>query len=200
MCLYVDDGLLFCQEKSVVSEILNDLQTHFHVKICSPTCFVKMKIENCNNYILYIRLDYLRNKFNMTEANTNSVPAAPHVKLTKLDVQEEEISLKKSCEVSHTCCNNKPPWYSSCCQSGESTYTFLWKTSLDLFRENIHKIPKIMECVSYQNITGHHRSSWVQWCRLRQWCFTTGYVFIKNGAGHLIISKSTKTCIVHNRR
>ena len=47
-----------------------------------------MQVEKCNNYIFIHQTKYIEEllkKFNMTEANSNSVPADPHVKLMKTD-------------------------------------------------------------------------------------------------------------------
>lgn len=88
LCLYVDDGLLLCKDKSVLTEVINDLQTNFDVKTYPLSCFVGMQIEKTNNYIFIHQTKYIEQllkKFNMTEANSNSVPADPHVKLMKTD-------------------------------------------------------------------------------------------------------------------
>lgn len=89
LCLYVDDGLLFCKDKSIMMEVINDLQTNFDLKVYPTlTTFVGMQIEKQEDCIVVHQrkyIDQLLKKFNMLDANPNSVPADPNVKLQKAD-------------------------------------------------------------------------------------------------------------------
>lgn len=94
LCLYVDDGLLFSQDESILGEIVKDLKTIFEIKILkTPGNFVGMQIEKFKNCIFIHQTKYVEqvlNKFNMNNANINSVPAEPHVKLQKVDGEPEK--------------------------------------------------------------------------------------------------------------
>ncbi|KAL0882308.1 hypothetical protein ABMA27_000825 [Loxostege sticticalis] len=87
-CLYVDDGLIFSKSKSVLQGIVNDLQQVFELKTCPVNNYVGMEIEKTEKQIFIHQGKYIQkllNRFNLTNANPNSVPADPSIKLEKED-------------------------------------------------------------------------------------------------------------------
>lgn len=93
-CLYVDDGLLFSTDESALKVITEELNSIFEIKVLNtPRNFVGMQIEILNNCIFIHQTQYIEqllNKFNMNDANTNSVPVDPHMKLQKGDGEPEK--------------------------------------------------------------------------------------------------------------
>lgn len=90
LSIYVDDGLLFSKSKSVLLSVTNDLKTIFDMTICSPGNFIGMEIKIFEKYIFIPQSKYIKqllNKFNMENANPNSVPVDPHLKLAHLNVR-----------------------------------------------------------------------------------------------------------------
>lgn len=88
LCLYVDDGLLISKEKLVLKEIIDELKLSFNLKISPPSNFIGMQIEINKNYIFIHQTKYIEKlleKFKMSSANPNSIPADPYVKLQKSD-------------------------------------------------------------------------------------------------------------------
>lgn len=87
LCLYVDDGLLFSTDKLALKEITEELQTILEIKIITEPCnFVGMQIKQFNKSIFIHQTKYteqILQKFNMNEANPNSIPVDPHMKLCK---------------------------------------------------------------------------------------------------------------------
>lgn len=113
LLIYVDDGLLFSQEKYVLDDILNDLRTNFEITTCKPTNFVGMQLEICRESIFIHQtkyIEHLLNKFNMTDANPNSVPADPHVKLEKCEAPPEKNILYREAvgSLMHTAIVSRP--------------------------------------------------------------------------------------------
>lgn len=93
LCLYVDDGLLFSKSKSTINTVIDDLKTVFEMRTYPPTNFVGMQIEKGDKYIFIHQSKYIEQllyKFNMENANSNSVPVDPHTKLEKSDHQPEK--------------------------------------------------------------------------------------------------------------
>lgn len=94
LCLYVDDGLLFSIDEFALKEITKDLKTIFEIKVLNvPSNFVGMQIEMLDNCIFVHQTKYIEqmlHKFNMIDANTNSVPVDPHMKLQKGEGEPEK--------------------------------------------------------------------------------------------------------------
>lgn len=93
LCIYVDDGLLFSKSKFVLQSVTNDLKTIFDMTICPPGNFVGMEIQVFEKYIFIHQSKYIKqllNKFNMDNANPNSVPVDPHSKLEKSENQPDK--------------------------------------------------------------------------------------------------------------
>ncbi|GBP12632.1 Retrovirus-related Pol polyprotein from transposon TNT 1-94 [Eumeta japonica] len=94
LCLYVDDGLLFSKSESALKEITKELQSLLEIKILNtPSNFVGMQIEMLNNGIFIHQTKYVEQmleKFNMTDANPNTIPVDPHVRLQKGDGESEK--------------------------------------------------------------------------------------------------------------
>lgn len=88
LCLYVDDGLLISKERLVLKEVIDELKLSFDLKTCPPSNFVGMQIEKNKRHIFIHQTKYIEKlleKFNMSCANPNSIPADPHVKLQKTE-------------------------------------------------------------------------------------------------------------------
>lgn len=94
LCLYVDDGLLFCKDESALKHVADELKTEFEIKISNNIrTFVGMQIEILSNGIFIHQTKYvdkLLSKFNMTDTSPNSVPVDPHVKLQKGESEPEK--------------------------------------------------------------------------------------------------------------
>lgn len=93
LLLYVDDGLLCSTNPTIITEVLNDLQKEFNVKICEALNFIGIQIEQCKDYIFIHQRKYIEkmlSKFNLDNANPNSIPADPHVTLQKSTVLEDK--------------------------------------------------------------------------------------------------------------
>lgn len=90
LCLYVDDGLLFYEDKSILQDVINGIKDHFDIKTSFASNFVSMQIIKNEKYIFIHQskyIDQLLNRFNMIDINPNSIPADPHVRLHKSEDQ-----------------------------------------------------------------------------------------------------------------
>ncbi|GBP46785.1 Retrovirus-related Pol polyprotein from transposon TNT 1-94 [Eumeta japonica] len=93
LLLYVDDGLLCSTSPTIITEVLNHLQKEFNVKICKTSNFIGIQIEQCKDYIFIHQRKYIEellSKFDLDNANPNSIPADPHVTLQKSTVLENK--------------------------------------------------------------------------------------------------------------
>ena len=94
LALYVDDGLLMASKLSTINEVLSVLKGSFDTTACKADCFVGMQIEqDRESKTIFIHqsnyIDKILNKFGMNDAKTLSVPADPHVSLTKASDDDE---------------------------------------------------------------------------------------------------------------
>ncbi|GBP15544.1 Retrovirus-related Pol polyprotein from transposon TNT 1-94 [Eumeta japonica] len=93
LLLYVDDGLLCSTSPTIITEVLNHLQKEFNVKLCKTSNFIGIQIEQCKDYIFIHQRKYIEellSKFDLDNANPNSIPADPHVTLQKSTVFENK--------------------------------------------------------------------------------------------------------------
>lgn len=86
LILYVDDALLLSKSKETLMHILNDLKRSFKIKVLVLDVFVGMEITKNENSIIVSQrkyIEYIINKFNMSEANPSNTPADNNVILTR---------------------------------------------------------------------------------------------------------------------
>lgn len=88
LALYVDDGLIISKSQAAIDTIVNRLKQHFQVTLDDATEFIGIEIKRNRERktITLKQSGYIRNvlkRFNMTEANTSSIPADPSVRLSK---------------------------------------------------------------------------------------------------------------------
>lgn len=192
LCLYVDDGLLFCKSKSATMEVISELQMNFEIKVYSvPTNFVGMQIEKNNNFIFIHQskyIDQLLKKFNMQHANPNYVPADPNVKL-----QKPENALKKDYpyreavgSLVHVATVSRPDIMLAVNQVSrylhsydESHWNAVKKILKYLKETKSYGLCYTSNCDS-TDLTGYSDSDFANDLEKRR--STTGYVFLKSGA------------------
>jgi len=88
LILFVDDGLIAAPNEEYCSTIVKQLRNNFKITVSKIEYFIGMEIKynktkgtvfiNQHNYIKQVI-----NRFNMEKANPSSIPADPHVHLTK---------------------------------------------------------------------------------------------------------------------
>lgn len=192
LCLYVDDGLLLCKDKSILMEIINDLQTNFDLKICTVLSnYVGMQIEKSENYIFIHQtkyIDQLLKKFNMQDANPNCVPADPNVKLQKADdAPKENYPYREAVgSLIHAATVSRPDIMFAVSQVSRYLHSYD-----DSHWNAVKKILKYLkETKSYglcytsncdsTDLIGYSDADFANDVVTR--CSITGYVFLKNGA------------------
>lgn len=81
LILYVDDALLFCEEKEILIEIVNDFKIKFEATICETGCFVGMEIDyKADGTIMLHSESYVKRilkRFYLDDASPNTTPADP---------------------------------------------------------------------------------------------------------------------------
>lgn len=81
LILYVDDALLFCEEKEVLIKIVEDLRNNFETTVCETGNFVGMEIEYKPNGSIFIHSkNYIKSilrRFNFDDASSSCIPADP---------------------------------------------------------------------------------------------------------------------------
>lgn len=93
LLLYVDDGLVISKDRSVLDRFIDDLKENFDIKISEPKNFVGLEIERSKEHIFIHQKKYIEKiltKFNMQNANGNSIPIDPHTNLEKNKIGTEE--------------------------------------------------------------------------------------------------------------
>ncbi|CAH2099085.1 unnamed protein product [Euphydryas editha] len=191
LCLYVDDGLLLCKDKSVLTEVINDLQANFNIKTYPLSCFVGMQIEKSNDYIFIHQTQYIEQllkKFNMTEANSNSVPADPHVKLIKTDgLPERKYPYREAVgSLIHAATVSRPDILFAVSQvsrflncHNESHWNAV-KRILKYLKDTKNYGLYYMSKPDSPDVVGYSDADFANDVETRR--STTGYVFLKNGA------------------
>lgn len=191
LCLYVDDGLLLCKDKSVLTEVINDLQANFDVKTCPLTHYVGMQINRYDNCIFVHQTKYIEQllkKFNMTEANSNSVPADPHVKLTtpEKDAERKYPYREVVGSLIHAASVSRPDILFAVSQVSRFLHCYgepHWnavKRILKYLRDTKDYGLCYMSKSGSTNLVGYSDADFANDTETRR--STTGYVFIKNGA------------------
>uniref|UniRef100_A0A2A4JNV5 Reverse transcriptase Ty1/copia-type domain-containing protein n=1 Tax=Heliothis virescens TaxID=7102 RepID=A0A2A4JNV5_HELVI len=192
LLLYVDDGLLLSTDVSALTQVMNDLKKEFSIKICKSSLFIGMQIEKCDDYIFVHQRTYIEaliRRFNMCDANTNSIPADPHVILEKSTVPDrnnKHIPYREAVgSLMFTAIVSRPDIMYAVCTAArylnnyDQTHWNAVKRIIKYLKETKHfglcfrsKQSSILECYSdadYANDPDTRRS-------------TTGYVFMRNGA------------------
>ncbi|GBM60262.1 Retrovirus-related Pol polyprotein from transposon TNT 1-94 [Araneus ventricosus] len=81
LILYVDDALIFCEERKVLLEIIDDLRKRFEATICDTGCFVGMEIDYRQDGTIFLHSEsYIKRilkRFNLDGANPHTIPADP---------------------------------------------------------------------------------------------------------------------------
>lgn len=95
--LFVDDGLVFSPEKEKVDDFIQDLQATFEITVNKPRTFIGIEIEHEVNQRIFINqksyIEKLIKRFGQEEAVAVSVPADPHVILSKPDEIERNDNI-----------------------------------------------------------------------------------------------------------
>jgi hypothetical protein len=86
LLLYVDDGLIMCENANIITKIIKELEAVFKIRVFEPDVFIGLQIErdrskktmkiHQNKYI-----EQIINRFNMTQANPSLIPADPGIHL-----------------------------------------------------------------------------------------------------------------------
>ena len=100
LSLYVDDGLVCCNNKTVMSNLLSDMRKEFEITTSEPSRFVGIEIERTANGQVSIHqkhyIEKMLQRFNMSNCKPSATPACPSVKLSKAmcphsDEEREEM-------------------------------------------------------------------------------------------------------------
>lgn len=94
--IYVDNGLIFAQNKETAMKIIDQLKQVFEITVSESGYFLGMGImQDEKDGSIFIHgtsyIDRLIKKFNMEDAKIKSVPADPHVKLTSNHENKEDL-------------------------------------------------------------------------------------------------------------
>lgn len=190
LILYVDDGLIISQEQYILDKVINDLKENFEIKTCEPRNFVGLEIKRGKDYIFLHQAKYIEKiicKFNMSNANGNSIPVDVNTKLEKNKAElNKKIPYREAVgSLMHLAIVSRPDimygvsLVSRYLDSYDDSHWKAVKRIIKYLKETkdhglyfTHKQPNIVESYSdadYANDTETRRSM-------------TGYVFIKNGA------------------
>lgn len=85
ICIYVDDGIIFCESENQAEDILNKLRKEFDIHTVEPTSYLGFQIQYDSGKIKIHQSNYickLLNKFNMMACKPASSPAAQEGDLT----------------------------------------------------------------------------------------------------------------------
>uniref|UniRef100_A0A1Y1MYL6 Retrovirus-related Pol polyprotein from transposon TNT 1-94 n=1 Tax=Photinus pyralis TaxID=7054 RepID=A0A1Y1MYL6_PHOPY len=87
LILFVDDGLIIGENKSILSVILDKLKVKFNIVINEPNYFVGLEIsrDRASKSICVSQRNYVKQlvkRFNLEDAKCSSVPADPHAMMS----------------------------------------------------------------------------------------------------------------------
>lgn len=91
----MDDGLVMGRDSRTIERTMEQLKEKFEVTVCSADCFVGMQIRKCRlSGSIFIHqaayIDRVVKRFNLEDAKPSTIPADPHVYLTKCTNDKEE--------------------------------------------------------------------------------------------------------------
>ena len=92
--LYVDDGLLCCESKATMEDMIGEMKSRFEITITDPNFFIGLEIERDrdNKTIALHQRGYIvkiLERFRMSECKPCVTPGDPHVILTKADCAQD---------------------------------------------------------------------------------------------------------------
>lgn len=190
LLLYVDDGLVISKDESILEKIIQDLKQNFQIKTCKPVNFVGLQIERYDDHIFIHQQKYIEKllfKFNMSNANSSSIPVDPHTTLEKsksepdrrIPYREAVGSLMHLAIVSRPDIMYAVSLVSRYLDSFDNTHWNAVKKILKYLKET--QDYGLRYSAATQNIVeGYSDADYAKDTETRK--STTGYVFIKNGA------------------
>ena len=103
MTIFVDDGLICCNEKKTMQVIIEHIKKHFEIRTMVADRFLGLEISrNRSKKELYVTqprfIENLLKKFRMQNCSPKSIPADPHTRLTKemsSKSEQESMDMKK---------------------------------------------------------------------------------------------------------
>lgn len=90
IAIYVDDGIIFARQQSVIDNTLNTMKTNFDIHITDGTTYLGFQVHFGNENITLHQTEYIKKilkRFQMDESNEVSSP----VTLTKQTVCSEKL-------------------------------------------------------------------------------------------------------------
>ena len=190
LLLYVDDGLLISKDKAVLDKIIYDLKANFEIKTCEPKNFIGLQIERSEGHIFIHQLKYIEKlliKFNMSEANGNSIPVDPHTSLEKnKSAPENNIPYREAVgSLMHLAIVSRPDIMYGV--SLISRYLDCYNnTHWNVVKKIMKYLKETKECglcyshVKKNIVEGYSDADYAKDIETRR--SITGYVFLKNGA------------------